>query len=499
MTNEDRSPVLRYLHQVVRPARTGGLADAQLLERFVDHQDEAAFEILVRRHGAMVLGVCRRVLRHAQDAEDAFQATFLVLVHKARSIGRRQAVGSWLYRVAYRVALRAKIKADRRRTRPLGAEEVPAADWTPDLVWADFRRVLDEEVARLPEKYRTPFVLCYLHGKTNAEAAEELGWPKGTVLSRLAWARNRLRARLTRRGLALSAGALGAGLTSTRAEAVVSADLVDATVEAVRVAASGGATAAVVSGRVVTLTQGVLQAMLWGKVKIGLGCLLAVGILVIGGVQGWSVLGGQFAAGQPARVSEPPATPSDPGPNKPETRPQEAPTYAFEVRDKPWAAVFEWLSQTTGKPVIYPTKPTGTFQFVPPAQKKYTLSEIIDFLNEALATQRLLLIRKDQSFLLISTQEKLDQLQFPRVGVADLARRGNTELVSVVVPLQALVAEDLGPDIEKLHGPFGRVVVLEKSNQFLLLDTAGNVRQILQIIKDLEARAVEKKRGSERH
>ncbi len=498
MTDEDRSPVLRYLHRVVRPAPTDGSPDAQLLERFVNHRDEAAFEILVRRHGAMVLGVCRRVLRHAQDAEDAFQATFLVLVHKARSIGQHQAVGSWLYRVAYRVALRAKIKADKRAARLLTAGEVPAAEWTPELVWADLRRVLDEEVARLPEKYRAPFVLCYLQGKTNAEAAEELGWPKGTVLSRLAWARSRLRTRLTRRGLALSAGALGAVLTSARAEAVVSAELVDATVEAVRLVASGAPTAGVISGQVVTLTKGVLHMMLWSKVKIALGCLLAVGVLVIGGVRGWPLPGGQFAAGQPARAPEPPATPPEPGANEPETRPPEARTYAFEVRDKPWTAVLEWLSQTTGKPVIYTARPSGTFQFVPPAQKKYRISEIIDILNEALSTQRLLLIRKDQSFLVISTHDKPDQVQFPRVREADLARRGNSELVSLLVPLQALAAKDLGPDIEKLQGPFGRVVVLEKSNQFLLLDTAGNLRQTLQVIKDLEARAVEKKRDGER-
>src|SRR5439155_19785925 len=139
--------------------------DADLLERFVGQRDEAAFEVLLWRHGPKVLGVCRRVLRHEQDAEDAFQATFLILARKARSIGKRQAVGSWLYRVAYRVALRARQVAATRTARQTTDMDALADKLCADAPWGEVRRVIDEEVNRLPAKYRTPFILCYLDGK----------------------------------------------------------------------------------------------------------------------------------------------------------------------------------------------------------------------------------------------------------------------------------------------------------------------------------------------
>jgi RNA polymerase sigma factor (sigma-70 family) len=185
----------------------GGLTDAQLLNRFLSKRDEAAFELLVWRHGPMVLRVCRRILRDAHAAEDAFQATFLTLACKAGSIGKQEAVSSWLYKVAYRVALRAQAGASRRITleRPLvdclaGASTEPS----DEAAWRELGPLLDAEVRRLPEKYRAAFILCYLEGKTNEEAAKELGCPKGTILSRLARARERLRKRLNQRGLAMS-------------------------------------------------------------------------------------------------------------------------------------------------------------------------------------------------------------------------------------------------------------------------------------------------------
>src|SRR5262249_48128930 len=155
---------------------------------------------LVRRHGPLVLGVCRRVLRDRHAAEDAFQATFLILLRRARSLDRRGSVASWLYTVAYHVALRARADAARR---PPPARPVPQP---PEAGWADLQPVLDEELGRLPDSYRAVVVLCYLEGKTNVEAARLLGWPVGTVKGRLARARDLLRARLTRRGITLSAG-----------------------------------------------------------------------------------------------------------------------------------------------------------------------------------------------------------------------------------------------------------------------------------------------------
>src|SRR5262249_4964781 len=187
--------------------------DHVLLERFGARREEAAFAELVRRHGPLVLGVCRRVLQHEQDAEDAFQAVFCVLARKAGAIRRGTAVGAWLYVVASRIARKAKASQVRRRMRESELPDVPAPDNPPEWVGRDLWPVLDEEVSRLPERYRRPFVLCQLEGKTNQEAAAELRCPPGTVSSRLTRARERLRDRLARRGLALSAGALAAAVS----------------------------------------------------------------------------------------------------------------------------------------------------------------------------------------------------------------------------------------------------------------------------------------------
>ncbi len=185
MPHQPLHAVLHQLRRVVARERTDELSDAQLLDDFVQRRDEAAFELLVWRHAGLVLGTCRRLLRDRHEAEDAFQATFLVLIRKAATISRRDSLGSWLHRVAVRIAQRARAQAARRMTAAL-PEEVPAPEPKDDLLWRDLRPVLDEEVSRLPEKYRRPFVLCYLEGNTNEQAARQLGCPRGTILSRLA-------------------------------------------------------------------------------------------------------------------------------------------------------------------------------------------------------------------------------------------------------------------------------------------------------------------------
>jgi RNA polymerase sigma factor (sigma-70 family) len=449
MTDGQRSPVARYLRRVLSRPGCGGLSDAELLERFVAQRDEAAFEVLVWRHGPAVLGVCRRVLRHEEDAEDAFQATFLVLVRKAGAIGRRQAVGSWLYRVAYRVALRAKAGAAKRSALPTAALDVPADERVPDWVWGDLRPVLDDEVNRLPEKYRAPFVLCYLDGLTNEEAARELGCPKGTVLSRLAWARERLRARLARRGLAPSAGLLGTALAADAAAAVPAA-LVEATLQTGMRMAAGEA---VVGGPVAALAEGVLRTMLWNKVQIVTGCVLAVAVLTVGGgLLTRSTLGAKATASLPAAVAEAPADePDKTTPKPPEKR------YAFEVRDKPWASVLEWLSDQTGLPFNSTHRPAGTFTLIAPrGGKTYTLPQIIDILNEALVQQKLLLVRREASFTLVSIDKGIDSAFVPRVRPEDLDKRGKTELVTVVLSLTKLKALEVGPEIAKISVRSGR-------------------------------------------
>src|SRR5438067_7096191 len=200
-------------------------SDAHLLGRFVQHRDEEAFATLMGRHGPMVLGICRRVLRDQQDAGDVFQATFLVLVRKAASLGRPESLGNWLYGVAYRIALQARAGAARWRALERQVANVPAPEPVDEKVWDELRPLLDEEINRLPEKYRAPVVLCYLEGKTYAEAARLLGWTKGTVSGRLARARDLLRPRLARRGLALAAGGV-AVLLAQHGAAPASAPLV---------------------------------------------------------------------------------------------------------------------------------------------------------------------------------------------------------------------------------------------------------------------------------
>ncbi len=283
----------------------GALTDAQLLERFVRQRDKAAFELLVWRHGPLVLGVCRRLLRREQDIEDAFQATFLALVRKASTIARGDAVGGWLYRVAYRVALAARQGASARAAREEPWADQRAAEAPDELLWRDLRPLLDEELMRLPEKYRAPFVLCCLQGMTNEEAAEQLGCPRGTVLSRLARARERLRFRLTRRGVTLSAAAL-ASAAAQRGLAAVPAGFLEMTVKVV----TGGAAA--VSARVAELAEGVVRVMFLSRVKavVLVAALVALagagaGLLSAGGSGGAPGAAGPPQAGAAAPAGQP--------------------------------------------------------------------------------------------------------------------------------------------------------------------------------------------------
>src|SRR5262249_15559908 len=177
--------VLRYIRSLVGMPCAEGLSDGQLLERFATQQDEAAFEALLQRHGQLVLGVCQRVLQDAHAAEDAFQATFLVLARKASFIRNQESISRWLYGVAYRVAIRAKRDTARRRAHERQVEPMPALDPIAEVARGELRLMLDEELNRLPEKYRAPLVLCYFQGKTNQQAARELAWPAGTMSRRL--------------------------------------------------------------------------------------------------------------------------------------------------------------------------------------------------------------------------------------------------------------------------------------------------------------------------
>lgn len=262
--------------------------DGQLLERFLADGDAASFEALLRRHGPMVLGVCQRVLCHPQDAEDAFQATFLILVQHARSIVARDNVGSWLFGVAYRTAKKARAMGRRwakEKQMPRFEGLPPRFEGSSAGTQPELRDLIDQELSQLPEKYRQPVVLCELEGMTHQEAARHLGWPVGTVSGRLSRARVLLGKRLERHGLVFSGGsiALALGMAEGNLLASVPQPLFASTVQVATLVAGGQA--AVMSAPVAALTKAMSKMMLLTKLKFVGACVLLTGSLVAA----WSV------------------------------------------------------------------------------------------------------------------------------------------------------------------------------------------------------------------
>ncbi len=291
MTRGPLSRVLDELQRTMGSAEAGD-SDARLMERFIRHADEQAFVSLLRRHGPMVYGVCRRVLGNVDDTEDAFQATFLVLVRQAQSLRVLASVGSWLYGVAHRTALEVRRAMARRRAKE--AQAPPRAATTDQAFLADLRDVLDLELARLPERYRQVIVLCDLEGQRRKDVARRLRCPEGTVASRLAKARSLLAARLARHGLTLSTAALGTALAA-EASACVPPSWLPATLAAAQhIAAHAAGTAGVVSARVASLVQGVCRTMLVKKL-MKLGAIVLV-VAILGSAAGTLYI--QMAAAQ---------------------------------------------------------------------------------------------------------------------------------------------------------------------------------------------------------
>jgi RNA polymerase sigma factor (sigma-70 family) len=303
MPGNELNGVMRRLRRLAAPGQADAPTDSQLVEDFLVQRDELAFETLVRRHGPMVLSVCRRVLGDFHDAEDAFQATFLVFARRAGRITQRERVGSWLYCVAQRTAQRARLLANRRSTKLKQVPDMAASVPPFDSDRHDLQPLMDEELGRLPEKYRLPIVLCDLEGQTRSAVAQQLALPQGTLSSRLARGRQLLARRLSKRGLALSAVGLAEVLLQTRADASLPRTLLRSTVRAGMAMAAGKTlTAALVSSRVATLTEGVLNTMWLTRLKIGLAALV-LGLLVLGA--------GLFAKGrEPEPAKEPAAAPA---------------------------------------------------------------------------------------------------------------------------------------------------------------------------------------------
>ncbi len=328
MTGKYPNTLARDLRTLLDGGEVGGLTDGELLGRFVDRRDpsgEAAFTALLRRHGPMVWGVCRRALADPHAAADAFQATFLVLVRKAATIRVDDSLGRWLYGVSRKVALRARADGARRSAR-----EAPGAGATAAMAMAmaapepapdrsELLAILDEEIGRLPGRYRAAVVLCDLGQMSHEEAARQLGCAVGTVGSRLNRGRQRLRDRLTRRGLAPPAGLammaglpMAAGSVSGSASAAVPPALAEATaLAALRVVAGGGAS---IAANVLSLSKGTLHAMLSTKLNyvLALGSLATLGFLALSLRPARVQIAPPQAVGGGAAVAGPAAGPAEP-------------------------------------------------------------------------------------------------------------------------------------------------------------------------------------------
>ncbi len=266
--------IFNCLRRAVQPSGAG-LTDGQLLRQYFAQRDETAFAALVRRHGPMVLAVCRRLLGRAEDAEDAFQAAFVVLARKGHRVAGQPTVGGWLHGVAYHVALNVRDRVARRQAKERQVEIMPQPLVMPEEDHSELLAALDREVARLPEKYRLPVVLCELEGRSRKEAARQIGCPEGTLSSRLGRARKMLARRMVVHGAAGAGASLTAMFASEAGASVVSGPLVASTVRA-----AGG----VVSASVVALAEGVLKAMLLTKIKSAALALLLVSAVGVGAV-----------------------------------------------------------------------------------------------------------------------------------------------------------------------------------------------------------------------
>jgi RNA polymerase sigma factor (sigma-70 family) len=299
MATGQADTILRHLRSVLEGETTRGLTDAQLLQHFAAGRDEAAFAALMQRHGRLVWGVCRHLLPGEQDAEDAFQATFLVLARRAGSIRKREAVGSWLYGVAHRVAMKARQNARNRQARERRAPVRPQEQIPADLGWHELQAVLDEELQRLPEKYRAPFVLCCLEGRTRDTVAAELGCREGTVSSRIARARRLLQQRLARRGVALAAVLCARALWERKAGAAVPGRLLRAAAAAALGPAEAAPPAALALARGVLATLGPTGRQAGAVVLLGLGLLAAA-----------AGLSGRYLAAPPGESQRPDAPPA---------------------------------------------------------------------------------------------------------------------------------------------------------------------------------------------
>ncbi len=349
MATAQLGTLLRHIHHLAAGRGGEPRSDRQLLDDFIAQRDEVAFAALLARHGPMVLRVCRRVLHHEQDAEDAFQATFLILARKAASIRKRDSVAEWLHGVAYRTAREAHRRAARRRRHEAHLRELTPRT-VPRPAWDDVQAVFDEEIRRLPTVFRTAFVLCVLEGKSGSEAAAVLGISEGTVSSRLTRARQRLRQQLAHRGIELSALLAALSVADGAGRAAVPGVLARTTLHCGLAVAAGPPAAGVIPSQVAALAAGVIRAMFLTKATIVTAMIFVVGLVTVAGAwthQALSAREQEAAATAPAAPDKPkPAAAPEKSRPLPGDAVNEVVTYSGRVLDpdgKPFAGASLYL------------------------------------------------------------------------------------------------------------------------------------------------------------
>jgi RNA polymerase sigma factor (sigma-70 family) len=481
MATAQLATLLRHMQTMGAGHRTRQQPDRQLLDAFAARHDQAAFAALVERHGPMVLRVCRRVLRQEQDAEDAFQATFLVLARSTASIRKREAVADWLHGVAYRTAMKAKRSAARRRSHE-GRLRAWAREAAPSPSWDEVQAVLDEEIRSLPEPFRAAFTLCVLEGKSGPAAAAELGCKAGTVSSRLTRARKQLQQRLTRRGIKLSALLAALSVAEHAGRAALPPALARTSVRFGLLVAAGEPAAGVIPPGVAELATGVTRAMFLTKTKLAAALLLAVGLVVGAGALARQAL----AAGEPpagSRPSQPEAPARGHKPDAPAREPgrdttaklraandKDSLAYSGRVlgpdgRPVPGAKLYltplwSYLSGPSSWPEYATTGPDGRFQFTAPKAK------FADHFTVVAATAA----NHGPGWVMVPAGGRRDDLTLqlvkddvPITGqIVDLEGKAIPGVTLTVLQISAAPGEDLGPWLEAVKGKKGRSFDLEQ-------------------------------------
>jgi RNA polymerase sigma factor (sigma-70 family) len=469
MATTSLGTLVRHVQKLAEGHRVQEWTDRQLLDDFAAQHSESAFAALVSRHGPMVMRVCRRVLHHEQDAEDAFQATFLVLARNTGSIRKRDAVADWLHGVAYRSAMKAKRGAARRRNYEARLRELsPPKDDSP--TWDDVQTVLDEEVQRLPRCFREAFVLCVLEGKSGPDAAIELGCKEGTVKSRVNRARRELRGRLARRGIKLAALLAGLSLAENAGQATLSRPLVQTIIHFGLLVAAGEPAAEVIPSHIAALAAGVTRAMFTTKVKIATAVLIAA-CACAGLLAHQALAARERPVGSPesqVRSQQPQPAAAQEAP-QPAVDDKESVAYAGRVLGPDGAPVagaklyltiaMGYLKEPSPSPEYATTGPDGRFKFTVP---KVLFGDQWTVVAATAANY-------GAAWVQVPTGRKRDDLTLRLVNdnvpitgqIVDLEGKPVPGATLSVLQINAAAVEDLGPWLEAAKGKKGLTLDLE--------------------------------------